>query len=150
VRLLPSIYTCLLGNGEPLLVSEVIFKPKTGGPAITARYRGWNHLSLKDEQRAKGEQPQQTLNKSFGKTGFQISAENAKRLMVVLEPGDLRGGGVWFAVAPKGKYFWEFDSVEALPPGAYEVSANLKIDQPQSEWKGELVTPSFEIEVPSP
>jgi hypothetical protein len=150
VRLLPSIYTCLLGNGEPLLVSEVIFKPKNGGPSITARYKGWNHLSLEDEQRAEGEQPQQTLDKSFGKTGFQISAENAKRLMIVLEPGDMRGDGVRFAVAPKGKYFWEFDGVEALPPGAYEMSATLKIDQQQSEWKGELVTPSFEIEVPAP
>jgi len=50
-RLLPSIFMCLLGKGDPLFVSKLVFTPKDGGPALTAAFTGWNHLSLLDKNR---------------------------------------------------------------------------------------------------
>lgn len=152
VRLLASVHTCLLGAGgsNSLLVSALVLKPKAGGEPLIVTYQGWNHLSLLDKRRSKAEQPQQTLNNSFGKTDVQLSAEDANRMTTVLRPGETRATDVVFALGSSDSTAWQLQGATSPPAGAYEVTAILKVDQEFSEWKGELTSGPLVLELPPP
>lgn len=100
VRLLASVHTCLLGEGgaNALLVSRFMLKPKAGGDPFSIVYKAWNHLNLLDKRRPKSEQPQQTLNGSYGKTDIQLNPDDAKRMTTVLSPGETRVAHVAFTL----------------------------------------------------
>ncbi len=100
IRLLASVHTCLLGEGgsNALLVSRLVLKPKAGGDPFSMVYKAWNHLSLLDKRRPKSEQPQQTLNGSYGKTDIQLNPDDAKRMTTVLASGETRVAHVAFTL----------------------------------------------------
>ncbi len=153
VRLLASVHTCLLGGDNPLFASGVALTPKNGGNSITVTYQGWNHLALLDTRRKKGEQPQNTLNESFGgKTDIKLSEGDAKRMTTVLAPG-ATGEVVYVAFAPNKKprsWWWLKNEADTLASGAYSVTAFFTVDQEQSEWKGTLKSGGLEVEIVLP
>jgi len=147
VRLLASVHTCLLGEGgtNALLVSRLLLKPKAGGDPFTIAYKGWNHLSLLDKRRPKSEQPQQTLNGSFGKTDIQLNPDDARRMTTVLAPGETRVTQIAFTLRENKSSWWQLERSTLVRTGTYEVTAILKVDQELSEWKGELTSGPVEI-----
>ena len=153
VRVLASVHTCLLGKGgnNALLASGIMLAPEDGGKPITVTYQGWNHLSLLDTRRKKGERPQKTLNSSFGgKTDIKLSEEDARRMTTVLEPGQT-GSVVRVRFTPDKKprsWWWLADESDTLPPGTYRVTAFFTADLEASEWKGTVESGSLELEVP--
>jgi hypothetical protein len=155
VRLLASVHTCLLGEGgkNALLVSELILTPAHGGEPVSVTYQGWNHLSLLDKRRTKDEQPQQTLNKSFGgKAVIQLSPEDAKQRTTVLAPGTTGPvADVEFAPWQQPRsWWWLKKEADTMTPGTYQVTAVLNVDHELSEWKGTLRSGSLQVEVRSP
>ena len=153
VRLLASVHTCLLGDGgaNALLVSRLVLKPKAGDPLIFT-YQAWNHLTLLDKRRSKSEQPQQTLNDSYGKTDIQLSPDNAMQMTTVLAPGETRVTEIAFTLHENESSSWRLERPmprpKSLPTGPYEMTAILKVDQELSEWKGELTSGPLKVEVP--
>jgi hypothetical protein len=149
VRILAPIYRCLLGGGDPLFVSQIVFTPKNGGPSVVATYQGWNHLSLLDVRRKPGEQPQRTLNESFGSTDVQLSAEDARRMSKVIVPGKewRRQVEMYLVQRPDRSSFWQLEKGKTLPAGAYAVRATLTASNPQSEWKGEIASGELTVEI---
>ena len=150
IRLLASVHTCLLGEGgsNALLVSRLVLKPKAGGDPFSMVYKAWNHLSLLDKRRPKSEQPQQTLNGSYGKTDIQLNPDDAKRMTTVLASGETRVAHVAFTLRKNESYSWQLEKSKSVPPGTYEVTAVLKVDQELSEWKGELTSGPIEVTFP--
>jgi hypothetical protein len=150
VRLLASVHTCLLGEGgaNALLVSRLVLKPKPGGDPLTIAYKGWNHLSLLDKRRPKSEQPQQTLNDSFGKTDIQLNPDDARRMTTVIAPGETRVTEIAFTLRENKSSWWQLERSAFVPTGTYEMTAVLKVDQELSEWKGELTSGRVEINLP--
>lgn len=152
IQLLASVHTCLLGDGgnNALLASKLILTPKNGGGSHFVTYQGWNHLSLLDKRRRKGEQPQQTLNDSFGgKTDIQLSAEDAKRMTTVLPPGKT-GPVTWIDFTPWKKprsWWWFKEDADTLTPDAYQLTAVLTVDHELSEWKGSITSGSLEVDI---
>ena len=151
IRLLASVHTCLLGPGgsNALLASKLVLKPKAGGDPFIMTYEGWNHLSLLDKRRAKSEQPQQTLNGSFGKTDVQLNPDDAKRMTTVLAPGEIRTSHVGFTLG-ENQSSWQLKGSTFMPRGRYEMTAVLKVDQELSDWKGELTSEPVEINLRQP
>jgi hypothetical protein len=149
VRLLASVHTCLLGEGgaNALLVSKVVLKPKAGGDAFAIIYKGWNHLSLLDNRRPKSEQPQQTLNDSFGRTDIQLDPDTARRMTTVIAPGETRVTKIAFDLHDRKASWWQLEGSTRVPTGTYEMKAVLKVDQELSEWKGELASGRVEIQL---
>ncbi|MCH5372359.1 MAG: hypothetical protein JJ992_00155 [Planctomycetes bacterium] len=150
IRLLASVHTCLLGEGgaNALLVSRLVLKPKAGGDPFTIAYYGWNHLSLLDNRRPKSEQPQQTLNDSFGRTDIQLDPNTARRMTTVIAPGETRVTAIAFNLHEKKFSSWQLEGSASVPTGTYEMTAVLKVDQELSEWKGELSSGRVEIILP--
>lgn len=152
VRLLASVHTCLLGSGgkNALLASGLTLTPKDEGKALSVTYQGWNHLTLLDKRRPKGQQPQKTLNDSFGgKTDIQLSEEDAKRMTTVLAPGETgRVANIYFAPSERPRSWWGLKSeADIVKPGTYQVSALLTVDLEQSEWKGTVKSGSLQVEI---
>jgi hypothetical protein len=125
-----------------------VLKPKAGGDPFFIVYKAWNHLSLLDKRRSKSEQPQQTLNGSYGKTDIQLNPDDAKRMTTVLAPGETRVAHVAFTLRKNESYSWQLEKSESVPPGTYEVTAVLKVDQELSEWKGELTSGPIQVTFP--
>ena len=150
VRLLASVHTCLLGEGgaNALLVSRFVLKPKAGGGPFIVAYKGWNHLSLLDKRRSKSEQPQQTLNDSFGKTDIQLNPDDARRMTTVLAPGETRVTQIAATLRENKSSWWQLERSTFVPTGTYEVTAVLNVDQELSEWTGELKSGPVEFNVP--
>lgn len=151
IRFLASIHTCLLGEGgsNALVVSKIVFKPRAGGDSVTLVYQGWNHLSLLDKRRPKSEQPQQTLDQSFGKTDVQLTPETAKRMSSSLTPGESRIVTVGFTPNAVGSE-WGPEKPGTLQPGTYDVTAVFTVDQEFSDWKGELRSAALQVSIPPP
>jgi hypothetical protein len=153
VRLLASVHTCLLGGDNPLFASGVTLTPKDGGNSITVTYRGWNHLALLDKRRKKGQQPQSTLNDSFGgKADIELSEEDAKRMTTVLAPS-ATGRVVRVQFAPNKtprSWWWLKNESDTLASGTYSVTAFLTVDQEQSDWKGTLKSGALEVQIVLP
>lgn len=152
VRLLASVHTCLLGDGgkNALLASELTLVPKGGGKALSVTYQGWNHLTLLDKRRPKGQQPQETLDKSFGgKADTQLSEEDAKRMTTVLAPGETGPvADINFAPWEKPRSWWWFkNDTDTVTAGAYQVTAILRVDHKLSDWKGEIRSGSIEVSI---
>jgi hypothetical protein len=152
VRLLASVHTCLLGEGgrNALLASELTLMPKGGGKALSVTYQGWNHLTLLDKRRPKGQQPQETLDKSFGgKTDIQLSEEDAKRMTTVLAPGETGTvAEINFAPWEKPRSWWWFkNDTDTVTAGAYQVTAVLRVDHKLSDWKGEIRSGCIEVHI---
>lgn len=154
VRLLASVHTCLLGQGggNALLASGLTLSPKEGGASVNVTYQGWNHLALLDTRRKKGDQPQETLNGSFGgKTDIRLSEADANRMTTVLEPG-ATGQVVRVDFTPEKKprsWWWPEDESARLAPGSYQVAAFLNVDQEQSPWKGVVKSGALEVRIPA-
>ena len=150
VRLLASVHTCLLGESgaNALLVSRLVLKPKAGGDPFTIAYQGWNHLSLLDNRRPKSEQPQQTLNDSFGRTDIQLNPDTARRMTTALAPGETCVTKIAFTLHEKESSRWQLEGSTFVPKGTYDIFAVLKVDQELSEWKGELTSGQVEINLP--
>ena len=150
VKLLASVHTCLLGeDGEnALCVSKFVMQPKAGGDPLTVTYKGWNHLSLLDKRRSKSEQPQQTLNDSFGHTDIQLSSDDAKRMTTVLAPGEIRLEQIEFSTSKSTFSWWQLEKPATVPAGTYAVTAVLNVDQEMSEWKGELRSSQLTVGIP--
>jgi hypothetical protein len=152
VRLLASVHTCLLGKGgdNALLVSELILTPKNGRESLSLTYHGWNHLSLLDERRPIGEQPQETLNRNCGgKTDVKLSVENAQRMATVLSPGDTgRVAHIHFTPGNKPRSSWRLKGgSDTVAPGTYRLTAVLHIDHELSEWRGMVRSGCLEVEI---
>ena len=122
-------------------------EPKAGGDAFTIIYKGWNHLSLLDRRRPKSEQPQQTLNDSFGRTNIQLAPDTARRMTTVIAPGETRVTKIAFDLHEQKSSWWQVDGSTLVPTGTYEMTAVLKVDQELSEWKGELTSGRVEIQL---
>lgn len=152
IPLLASVHTCLLGEGgaNGLLVSRLVLKPKAAGDPLIVAYQGWNHLSLLDQRRLKSEQPQQTLNRSFGNADVQLSPADASRMTTVLLPGETRATQIAFSLSQNNSTRWQLDEATSAPPGTYEVTAVLTVAQELSKWKGELTSGPVEISVLQP
>lgn len=155
VRLLASVHLCLLGEGgrNALLASELVLTPKDGGQSISITYQGWNHLSLLDKRRPKGQQPQETLNASFGGTAdIQLSEEDAKRMTTVLAPGETGPAtNIHFEPWKKPRSWWWFKrDTDTVTAGTYRVTATFKVDQELSEWNGEVTSQALEVEIGQP
>ena len=150
VRLLASVHTCLQGEGgsNALLVSRFVLKPKAGGGPFIVAYKGWNHLSLLDKRRSKSEQPQQTLNGSFGNTDIQLNPDDARRMTTVLAPGETRVTEIAFNLRENNSSWWQLERATLVPTGTYKMTAVLKVDQELSEWKGELTSGRVEVRFP--
>jgi hypothetical protein len=135
-------------GSNALLVSRLVLKPKAGGDPFSIVYKAWNHLSLLDKRRPKSEQPQQTLNGSYGKTDIQLNPDDAKRMTTVLAPGETCVVHVAFTLRENESYSWQLEKSKSVPPGTFEVTAFLKVDQEMSEWKGELTSGPIEVTFP--
>jgi hypothetical protein len=133
-----------------LLASGLILTPKNGGTSLSVTYQGWNHLALMDTRRKKGEQPQHSLNKSFGgKTEIHLSEEDAHRMMTVLAPG-ATGRVVRVNFTPNKKprsWWWLKNESDTLASGTYHVAAFFTVDQELSDWKGTLKSGALEVEI---
>jgi hypothetical protein len=124
-----------------------VLEPKAGGDSFALVYKGWNHLSLLDKRRPKSEQPQQTLNRSCGKTDIQLTPDDARRMSTVLAPGETRISHVQFTPNDTASW-WQLEKSAVLPAGIYEVTAVLTVEQELSEWQGELTSAPLEVKIP--
>ena len=110
-------------------------------------------MSLLDTRRKKGEQPQQSLNKSFGgTTDIQLSKEDATRRTTSLEPG-ATGEVAYVEFTPNKKprsWWWLKNESDTLASGTYSMTAFLTVDQEQSEWKGTLKSGALGVEIVIP
>lgn len=152
VRLLASVHTCLAFStgANSLLASKLILQVPKGGNALVVNYTGWNHLFLLDKRRPKSEEAQDTLKRTSGKTDIQLTPENAKRVSIVLAPGDTRVTRIQFTPGKNKKSAWKLEEPAALPAGTYRMTAVLTVDHELSEWKGELKSSPLSFEIPKP
>ena len=151
VEVIAPIYTCLLGEGEPMMLSHLELTPQGegGGPAIPLVYRGWNHLSLRDTRREKGQQPQETLNRNLGPVEIQLNAKDVALYQKTIKPGeDGWMETVTFGLgAGKPKSFWVLEKGQSCKPGPYDLRAVFQTKCPQSPWQGTLTSAPLLVEV---
>jgi hypothetical protein len=100
-----------------------------------------------DKRRPKSEQPQQTLNGSFGKMDIQLNPEDAKRMTTVLVPGEIRVTPIAFTLSDSNSTSWRFEGSTSVPAGTYVMTAVLQVDQELSDWKGELTSGPVEVSI---